>query len=233
MSKVFIGVGHGGSDSGAYANGVKEKDVNLPIALSANQVLLDHGVTVLLSRYKDEEDSLYEEIAECNNFNPDLAVDIHNNAGKGDGFEAFYHYKGGTSLTLARNIENQVLAIGQNSRGCKTRIGDDGSDYYGFIRETVCPAIIAECAFIDNATDFEILNTALKQQIMGVAIAKGILATLGIPYKEKPTDVVYGDIRRVLVDSKQVGSYRVKNNILNEVSKAIDNNAKKIEINLI
>ena len=28
MSKVFLGIGHGGNDSGAVANGVKEKDLN-------------------------------------------------------------------------------------------------------------------------------------------------------------------------------------------------------------
>ena len=34
MSKVFIGVGHGGADPGAVANGFKEKDLNLVIALA-------------------------------------------------------------------------------------------------------------------------------------------------------------------------------------------------------
>ena len=34
MVKVFIGVGHGGSDPGAVANGLRESDLNLSIALS-------------------------------------------------------------------------------------------------------------------------------------------------------------------------------------------------------
>ena len=34
MRKVFIGVGHGGSDSGACANGLRESDVNLEMALA-------------------------------------------------------------------------------------------------------------------------------------------------------------------------------------------------------
>ena len=33
MKKVYIGVGHGGGDSGAVANGLKEKDLNLTTAL--------------------------------------------------------------------------------------------------------------------------------------------------------------------------------------------------------
>lgn len=93
MSKVFIGVGHGGSDSGAVANGLKEKDLNLSIALACKAELERHGVVVGISRTKDENDSLSQEIKECNAFNPDYAVEIHNNAGGGDGVEIFHHHR--------------------------------------------------------------------------------------------------------------------------------------------
>ena len=180
--KVFIGVGHGGVDSGAYANGFKEKALNLVIALKCRDELTRHGVTVQMSRTTDENDTLTEEIKECNAFAPDLAIDIHNNAGGGDGAEAFYHYKGGTSKTLAVNVLDEIVKIGQNSRGAKTRLYN-GNDYYGFIRETYAPAVIVECAFLDNANDIKIIDTIAEQQTMGVAIAKGILKTLGIAYK--------------------------------------------------
>ena len=85
MAKVFIGVGHGGKDSGATGNGFLEKDLNLSIALACNEVLQQHGVDTLMSRTKDENDDLNEEARECNAYAPDLAVDIHNNAGGGDG----------------------------------------------------------------------------------------------------------------------------------------------------
>ena len=103
MAKVFIGVGHGGSDTGAVSHLV-EKDVNLVEALACRDFLEVHGVQVLMSRTSDEDDLLSDEIKECNAFAPDLAVDIHNNAGGGDGFEAYYHYKGGTSKALAENM---------------------------------------------------------------------------------------------------------------------------------
>ena len=48
-----------------------------------------------MSRTSDEDDPLTDEIKECNAFNPDVGVDIHNNAGQGDGFECFYHCNGG------------------------------------------------------------------------------------------------------------------------------------------
>ena len=188
MAKVFIGVGHGGTDSGAVANGFKEKDLNLAIATAAEAELTRHGVSVMMSRYTDENDSLNEEIKECNAYNPDLAVDIHNNAGGGDGVEAFYHYKGGKGFTLAVNVLDEIVKVGQNSRGAKTRVNKQGRDYYGFIRDTKAPAIIVECAFVDNRADMEIIDTAAEQAVMGAAIAKGILKTLNIAYAEPTVD---------------------------------------------
>lgn len=183
--KVFLGVGHGGSDPGAVGNGLKEKDLNLAIAQACNSELIRHGVTVQMSRTKDENDTLTDEIKECNAFKPDVAIDIHNNAGGGDGVEAFHHYGGGTGKTLAENVLAEIVKIGQNSRGAKTRKNSSGTDYYGFIRQTSCPAIIVECAFIDNAKDIQIVDTLAEQKAMGVAIAKGILKTLGIAYVEE------------------------------------------------
>ena len=209
VSKVFIGVGHGGSDPGAVANGFKEKDLNLSIALACRDVLERHGVNVLMSRTKDEDD--ITSIKECNAYNPDYALDIHNNAGGGDGAEIFYHYGGGTGKTLAQNVLNEIVKIGQNSRGIKTKRNAFGFDYYGFIRQTSAPAIIIECAFVDNKTDLAIIDTEAERKTMGIAIAKGVLSTLGIAYVEpKPvvTDTNVGDkIYRV-----QVGAYKVKAN---------------------
>lgn len=200
--KVFIGVGHGGSDGGAVANGVKEKDLNLSIALACRDVLKRHGVEVKMSRTKDENDPLSEEIRECNAFGPDLAVDIHNNAGGGDGAEVFYHYGGGKSKTLAENILAEVVKVGQNSRGAKIRKNSQGNDYYGFIRETTAPAVIVECAFVDNATDLKILASEGKRKTMGEAIAKGILKTLGVEIQSEKASLY-----RV-----QVGAYLLKDN---------------------
>lgn len=200
--KVFLGVGHGGSDPGAIADKVKEKDLNLSIAIACRDMLVKHGVTVKMSRTKDESDPLSEEIRECNAFAPDLAVDIHNNAGGGDGAEVFYHYGGGKSRALAESILAEIEKVGQNSRGAKIRKNSQGKDYYGFIRETSAPAVIVECAFVDNATDRQILATEGDRQAMGVAIAKGILSALGVAIEAE----------RSTLYRVQVGAYVVKAN---------------------
>lgn len=190
---------NGGSDSGAVANNTKEKDLNLSIALACRDYLKKH-VEVKLSRTNDEQDTLTEEIQECNLFAPDLAIDIHNNAGGGDGAEVFYHYGGGTSKTLAENILAEIVKVGQNSRGAKIRKNKDGKDYYGFIRNTKAPSVIVECAFIDNQKDIEIIDTEAERKAMGIAIAKGILKTLGIESESK-------ELYRV-----QFGAYSDKSN---------------------
>ena len=197
MSKVFLGVGHGGSDTGAVGQLV-EKDINLKMAKACQAFLEANGVEVKMSRTVDEEDPLTDEIAECNAFQPDVAVDCHNNAGGGDGFEVYYHYKGGLSKTLAENIEAEVKAIGQNSRGIKTRQNDAGSDYFGFIRQIKCPSVICEGVFVDNAKDAAQADTDSKCKAFGEAYAKGILKTLGIsvrqpaaPQQDQPDGTLY------------------------------------------
>lgn len=187
--KVYVGVGHGGSDPGAVANGFKESDLNLAIALACQDELARHGVLVKISRTKDEYDSLTGKINECNAFHPDLALDIHNNAGGGDGAEVYHSINGGTGKTLAVNILDEVVKIGQNSRGTKTRKNSSGSDYFGFIRSVNAPSVIVECAFVDNKTDMRILDTAAERAKFGQAIARGILKTLGVTYQpEKPVE---------------------------------------------
>ena len=220
MAKIFIGAGHGGSDPGAVANGLKEKDVNLAIAKACRDELKRHGVDVKLSREKDDDETLDEKIGECNAFKPDYALDIHNNAGGGDGAEVYHHYGGGKGKTLSENILAAMKEIGQNSRGAKVKKNSDGRDYFAFIRETAAPAVLVECAFLDHKTDVQMVSTAAKQKTMGIAIAKGILKTLGIAYKPEPkpepekpeSDKLY----RV-----QVGAYSVKENAENMKKKLI------------
>jgi N-acetylmuramoyl-L-alanine amidase len=190
MAKVFVNAGHGGSDPGAVANGLKEKDVNLGIALSCRDELMRHGVEVLMNRTTDVATTSTEEIAACNSFGPDVATDIHNNAGGGDGAEVYHHYAGGKGKVLAENILAEMVAMGQNSRGAKTKKNSAGRDYFYFIREIAAPSVVIECAFLDNKTDVQIIDTEAEQKAMGVAIAKGILETLGIAWIEPVTEKV-------------------------------------------
>lgn len=209
MSRVFIGVGHGGSDPGAVANGLRESDVNLVMGCMMKAELERHGVIVGISRIKDENDPLAEEIAEANAFKPDLAVECHNNAGGGDGFEAYRQTNGyaSKSLALAQAIEKHVKELGQNSRGVKTKLSGT-VDYFGWLRQLNCPAVLCEGAFLDNKTDVQIIDTIPEQEAFGVAYAKGVLEYLGIEWKPVQTEqeaanVMYGVMKQVIALSDE------------------------------
>lgn len=177
MAKVFLSAGHGGSDPGAVAYGLKEKDINLNIMLACNEVLIKHGVTTILSRKKDEDDPVTQEVKEANASKADLAVSFHTNAGGGNGSESLIYNLASKAAKLAELCEKQVKAIGQNSRGVKVR-----KDLY-FLKATKMPAVLCECAFVDNDKDNDIIDTVAEQKAFGVAYAKAILEYLGIEYK--------------------------------------------------
>lgn len=177
MAKVFIGVGHGGRDAGACANGLVEAQVNLVQAQAMRDVLVRHGIQVRLSREQDEDDRLAQEIQACNAYAPDLAVECHNNAGGGDGFEVYYWPGAERSRSLAQCVEREVLKLGQNSRGIKS------STTLGWVRQVKAPCILCEGFFLDSG-DRLIGDTIEKQQAFGTAYAKGVLAYLGIQYRE-------------------------------------------------
>lgn len=197
--KVFLSAGHGGSDPGAVSYGLKEKDINLQIMLACQAELVRHGLTVICSRTKDENDPVSQEVKEANASGADVAVSFHTNAGKGDGSETYYFSTSERGKKLAQLCENHTKAIGQNSRGIKS-----GNHLY-FIKNTKMTAVLCECAFVDNDADNNIIDTVAEQKKFGVAYAKAILEYLGIAYKTQATNskVLY----RV-----QVGAYSQKSN---------------------
>ncbi len=84
MVKVYIDPGHGGTDPGAVANGLKEKDLTLKIAKYTRDYLQDNykGVSIKMSRTGDTYPSLTQRTNEANKWGADVFVSIHINAGK-------------------------------------------------------------------------------------------------------------------------------------------------------
>ena len=200
MAKVFLSAGHGGTDSGAVSGGLYEKTINLNTLLACKNELERHGVTVVCSRIKDENDPVSEEVKEANTSGADIAVSFHANAGGGDGFEAFYFSSSSKGKKLATLCEKYVKNLGQNSRGVKN------GDHLYFIRKTAMTAVLVESFFVDNAKDRCIGDTITEQVAFGIAYAKAILDYLGIPYKENKTT------SKKTIHRVQVGAYGDKSN---------------------
>lgn len=187
--KVWLDAGHGGTDSGAVANGLVEKKMNLITTMSCKNVLSAHGVIVGLTRTGDTTHSISQRCSLANNWKADYFVSIHYNCAdgnNGDGAEAIHSIAYGKGEELARCIVDSIHSnTGQNLRPKATYARPDSSgrrDYYGVIRGTNMKAAIIESAFI-NSTDRYIVDTVPEQEAMGVAIAIGILKFLGIKYQ--------------------------------------------------
>ena len=194
-NRVFIGVGHGGSDPGAVKY-VREADANLTIALELRKQLEAAGIVVGMSRTKDENDPIGEEIREANAFfagskDNCLAIEVHNNAGGGDGWEAFIQTNqyAAKSRACAEAIEAEVKAMGQKSRGLKTKV-------FGWTYNVKAPAVLLEGFFVDNKADAADFDTVAEQQALGRAYARGVLKYLGVEAKapaatQEPTATTY------------------------------------------
>lgn len=191
VKKIFIAAGHGGTDSGAIGvNGVYEKTLTLSISKYLAAALKRCGIEYEMSRTTDTDP--VNTVAKCNKYKPDVAVSVHLNAFNktAQGTEVFYSLFSDNGKKLATSVLNNIVSLGVKSRGIKTKKNSNGRDWFEFIRETEAPAILVECCFIDNANDYEFVNTAAKQKIMAEAIAKGICEYLNVKYiteAPKPT----------------------------------------------
>ncbi len=175
--KVSLAFGHGGSDPGAVANGLVEKDINLVTGLACKDELERHGVIAVCSRLTDENDPWRDEVNDANKSGADLAVAFHVNAGGGKGFEGFYHTSNENGKRLILLAEKYVNELGQNSRSPVYKSGNK----LGFIRNTKMTAVLFESFFLDS-DDRAIGDTIEEQKAFGVAYAKAILEYLEIAY---------------------------------------------------
>ncbi|MEE1245820.1 MAG: N-acetylmuramoyl-L-alanine amidase [Acutalibacteraceae bacterium] len=205
--RVYVGIGHGGSDPGAVGNGFKEKDLTLSIGKYCNERLKQYGIETKISRTTDCDSSINSKASASNAFNADVCMDIHINAGGGDGSEVYYSHVSPNGKKLAQSIVDAMSAIGQNTRGIKTRLDSNGNDYYGMIRQPNAPAVLVECAFIDNKTDIQIINTEAKRKVFGYAIADGVAKYLGVKLSTSKPATPTTPTTTTKIEAPDIGGY--------------------------
>lgn len=183
---IVLDPGHGGSDPGTSYNGVKEKDINLKIALYAKQELETYkNVKVIMTRSTDTYPSLIERSQIAANYNADFFISIHCNmlASKTraiNGSEVYASLNPNFSVSTARMgnlVIGELTKVGMTNRGVKTVRGDNGADYYAVIRNTVAkgiPAILIEEGYLSGSVDYGVLTSDIGQRKLGVANATAI-----------------------------------------------------------
>ncbi|UJW57167.1 N-acetylmuramoyl-L-alanine amidase [Bacillus sp. A116_S68] len=166
MTKVFIDPGHGGSDPGAVANGLQEKNLVLEISKRIESKLNEYnGVEVRLSRTSDTFISLSNRAKMANDWGADYFISIHINAGGGEGYEDFI-FNGNVSDATKDNQDlmnsGVIKATNFNNRGKKQA-------NFAVLRLTNMPAILTENGFIDNSSD----ANKLKDKLFLDKVAEG------------------------------------------------------------
>lgn len=186
---VILDAGHGGDDPGKVsASGVKEKEINLAIALKCESILKQNGIHVILSRNTDcsLEDAGVSNVKASDLKNrkllitenkPDCAVSIHQNSFPDPaqhGAQVFYHPSNQKGKLLASLIQAQTvhLTAEENTRKIKAN-----SDYY-LLRDNPIPTVIAEVCFLSNPSEAEMITDPSMQDKAAFAIAMGIMQYL-------------------------------------------------------
>lgn len=212
--KVFIDAGHGGKDSGAASNGLKEKDIVLKVANEVAKRLQANyeGVEVILSRSTDVFLELKERTDKANKANADVLVSIHCNAGGGaGGFESFTY--NGTSSAATAAFQN-VLHTEIMNRLAKFNVTDRGQKKANLhmCRESKMPAVLTENLFVDVAADANKLkrNEVLEAIISGHVA--GIAKYLGLKAKSSAQTDSTGVVS-ILVNGVNIGNGKIENGV--------------------
>lgn len=120
---IVIDAGHGGQDAGAIGvNGVKEKDINLGIALKLGKMIEEKmkDVRVVYTRKDDRFIDLYKRGKIANENNGKLFISIHCNStpkkpSDANGFEVYLLRPGRTKEAIAiAEFENSVIQYEEN-----------------------------------------------------------------------------------------------------------------------
>lgn len=181
---IVIDVGHGGTDPGKVStDGIKEKDVNLEIALYLKDYLIAQDYTVYLTRETDcglyDEGVSNKKTSDLNNRiqfihdkNASVMISIHQNSYPDTaphGAQTFYYEGSENGKLLAETIQNALLAMDNTN----TRQAKSSSAYY-LLKHSQIPAVIVECGFLSNPEEAARLTDDNYQKQLAFQICLGI-----------------------------------------------------------
>ena len=188
---VMIDPGHGGYDGGARSRdrGVWEKEINLAVALKAEEALTSRGATVIMTRRTDTDlctedrpasltkkrQDMQNRIALAKENQVDMVLSIHMNEYRvraESGPQVFYREGSDAGRLLAGCMQEALIAHLQPQKERAALAGDY------FILQLEAPSVLIECGFISNPAEEKLLLTADYQARLAEAIAEGVAAYL-------------------------------------------------------
>jgi len=192
VKKIVIDPGHGGKDPGCQSGVVKEKDVNLQVALRLADLLRKRGYTVYMTRQSDIFPTLDQRVNAANKIKPDLYISLHCNATANadiNGIEVYCATAAGSAPSDSKvistkscpanayDLENAFLAYHIQKRLVSAiKTADRGARHKRFkvIADTAAPSILVEMGFLTNASDRQALSQSQRKMLTATAIANAI-----------------------------------------------------------
>jgi N-acetylmuramoyl-L-alanine amidase len=170
---VVIDPGHGGKDPGTMHNGLREKDLNLSVALMVVEDLKARGAKVIMTRPNDTFIELDDRADTANRAGADLFLSIHTNSSTKPGICGFAVYVSDSaspsSVAAASDIAHRIEQGGVSPCGAQPhRAG------YRVLVHNRRPAVLLEMGFITNSGDASNLGSARYQRMLADCVAEGI-----------------------------------------------------------
>ncbi|MFB4162949.1 N-acetylmuramoyl-L-alanine amidase [Alteribacillus sp. JSM 102045] len=207
--KLYLDPGHGGNDTGATGNGLREKDINLDIALRIRNILLNEyqNVEVRMSRRSDRAVSLSQRTNDANQWDADYFLSIHCNAynGQARGYEDYIHNSLSDSSRTAQirdSMHRHIVSMNRLSNRGKKKAN------FHVLRESRMPALLTEIGFIDNSSDAAIMRESSWRQAVARGHVNGLEEAFNLQQKQD-----YGTFYRVIA-----GSFANRENAENRAS---------------
>lgn len=182
---IFLNAGHSLQQPGFVTpSGEKEADLTIAIRNELIPLLKSQGFEVYsVPDGLDLASSIYWVNQKSKDIEDGLALDIHLNAGGGEGVETFYYTGDKSSKEMAQKLQNKFCSYTvMRNRGVKPD-KDSAVGKLAWIRDTNCWALLIECGFLDNPTDLLMIKNF---QAIAKGICLGILNIYGLPFVEKP-----------------------------------------------
>ncbi len=189
-ARVVIDPGHGGSESGAWGQGIIEKDLNLVVSNLLVEELRSLGITAELTRTADYRVPIRTRADIATALAPDVFISVHHNGGarrasSRPGTEVFYANGSAESERLARIMyEDMVDAlddfdvawVSTVNEGASVRLRDDGMDLYGIHRFSPdVNSIITEFVYLSNPPEAALMLRPGMAQLEAEVIVDALL----------------------------------------------------------
>ncbi|MEN3009595.1 MAG: N-acetylmuramoyl-L-alanine amidase [Candidatus Bipolaricaulaceae bacterium] len=173
---VALDAGHGGHDPGAVVAGVREKDINLALALLVQAKAQGKGLRVVLTRSTDVYVELRERVRRAESVGARLYVSLHANYHRDArvcGVETWVDtHAGEESLRLAECLQRAVVAAtGAADRGVLRQPL--------YLRHTTLPAALVEVGYLSCPAERAKLLQPDYCERVAEGIVQGILDYLG------------------------------------------------------